>query len=133
MFIGHCLADHLDIVRSVEGQNDRQMICQMKTQAQSQAYGQRAPNLPSFASASTRLPRKTLTSPPWCEGVQNSLSIFSSDFEPQKLLVSNSCKVPPSQKQLQAKRKKNPGFRIFPLLNYESESERKSLGFYFYS
>ena len=28
---------------------------------------------------------------------------------------------------------KIPGFRIFSLLNYESEIERKSLGFYFYS
>ena len=41
--------------------------------------------------------------------------------------------LPSSQKHLQAKKIKIPGFWIFSLLNYESESERKSLGFYFYS
>ena len=57
-----------------------------------------------------------------------------SNFRKIRIATMSVRMVPSSQKQLQAKNKiKIPGFWIFSLLSYESESERKSLGFHFIS
>ena len=84
--------------------------------------------LPMGPSVSFPLPLRIAQKLP----IRNSWELISESYQiPLPICYDFELirEVPSSQKQLQTKINKIPGFRIFSLLHYKSESERKSLGF----